>query len=118
MLDGLQSMAVEIADSTGVRMDFEVFERIAPVDPSGPGAELAGFLVRAADRAGWRLELEHDRGGVSFPNFLEDPTAAPVLDGLGPVGGGMHTREEWVDLRSLGRRIDLLAALLEHLRES
>jgi hypothetical protein len=30
----------------------------------------------------------------------------------------MHARGEWVDLRSLGRRIDLLAALLEHLRES
>jgi glutamate carboxypeptidase len=118
MLDLLRGMATEIATSTGVEMTFEVFERIAPVDPSGPGSELAEFLVGAADRAGWRLELEHDRGGVSFPNFLEDPTAVPVLDGLGPVGGGMHTRGEWVDLRSLGRRIDLLAALLEHLRES
>jgi len=118
MLDRLRGMAAEIAASTEVEMSFEVFERIAPVDPSGPGAELAGFLVGAADRAGWRLELEHDRGGVSFPNFLEDPTAVPVLDGLGPVGGGMHTREEWVDLRSLRRRIDLLAALLEHLREA
>jgi acetylornithine deacetylase/succinyl-diaminopimelate desuccinylase-like protein len=35
-----------------------------------------------------------------------------VLDGLGPVGGGMHTREEYVELRSLRRRIVLLADLL------
>lgn len=37
----------------------------------------------------------------------------PVLDGLGPVGGGMHTREEFVDLASLHRRIVLLADLFE-----
>ena len=52
------------------------------------------------------------RGGISFPNFLLDPGRIPVLDGLGPVGGGMHTREEFVDLRSLRRRIVLLADLL------
>jgi acetylornithine deacetylase/succinyl-diaminopimelate desuccinylase-like protein len=37
----------------------------------------------------------------------------PVLDGLGPVGEGMHTREEYVSLPSLARRIVLLADLLE-----
>jgi di/tripeptidase len=35
-----------------------------------------------------------------------------VLDGLGPVGGGMHTREEYLELRSLERRVVLLADLL------
>jgi di/tripeptidase len=36
----------------------------------------------------------------------------PILDGLGPIGGGMHTREEWVSLVSLERRTRLLADLL------
>jgi acetylornithine deacetylase/succinyl-diaminopimelate desuccinylase-like protein len=36
----------------------------------------------------------------------------PVLDGLGPVGDGMHTRDEFVSLPSLARRILLLADLL------
>jgi glutamate carboxypeptidase len=36
----------------------------------------------------------------------------PVVDGLGPVGDGMHTRDEWLDLGSLDRRIVLLADLL------
>ncbi len=65
-----------------------------------------------AAAAGWRLEIEEERGGISFPNFLPDPDRIPVLDGLGPIGGGMHTREEYVELRSLGRRIVLLADLL------
>ena len=63
-------------------------------------------------RAGWRLEIEDDRGGISFSNFLPDPSAIPILDGLGPVGGGMHTREEFMELESLDRRIALLADLL------
>jgi len=44
--------------------------------------------------------------------FLADPGRLPVLDGLGPVGGGMHTRDEHVHLASLQRRIVLLADLL------
>ena len=70
--------------------------------------------VVAAAR-GWRLEVERERGGISFPNFLADPGGFPVLDGLGPVGGGMHTREEHVELESLARRIVLLADLLSSL---
>ena len=34
----------------------------------------------------------------------------------GPVGDGMHTRDEWVDLDSLARRTVLLADLLASLR--
>ena len=68
--------------------------------------------MASAARRGWRLDLEEERGGISFPNFLPDPGRIPVLDGLGPVGGGMHTREEFVDLNSLRRRIVLLADLL------
>ncbi len=112
ILEKMREIAERVGREAEVDMLFEVFETIAPVDPSGPGGELAHRLVGVADGHGWRLELEHDRGGVSFPNFLPDPTAIPVLDGLGPVGGGMHTREEFLDLRSLRRRIALQAELL------
>ncbi len=98
----------------GVGMSFEEVERILPVPPSATGATLAERLVAAAAADGWILELEPDRGGVSFPNFLPDPTAAPVLDGLGPVGDGMHTRDEYVSLVSLERRIRLIATLLDY----
>ena len=56
--------------------------------------------------------IEEDRGGISFPNYLADTSTVPVVDGLGPVGDGMHTREEWLDLASLERRTVLLADLL------
>mgnify|MGYP006289227167 FL=1 len=108
----LRELADAAASEAGVEVRFEVVEDIPPVDPYGPGRRLAETLVETAARHGWTLHLEDDRGGVSFTNFLPDPSAMEVVDGLGPVGGGMHTRDEFLDLRSLRRRIALLATLL------
>ncbi|MEM8994230.1 MAG: carboxypeptidase regulatory-like domain-containing protein [Acidobacteriota bacterium] len=59
------------------------------------------------------LEIERSRRGVSFSNFLPPSPEPPRgLDGLGPVGGGMHTEEEWVSLESLHRRTAWLARML------
>ena len=36
----------------------------------------------------------------------------PTLDGLGPIGGGDHSEEEYLELDSLVPRTTLLAGLL------
>jgi glutamate carboxypeptidase len=108
----LEALARDIAVETGTSVTFATGQYIPPVDPYGPQTAWTRRAVELAATRGWDLEIEHQRGGISFPNFLPDPGRIPVLDGLGPVGGGMHTREEWVDLRSFRRRIVLLADLL------
>jgi glutamate carboxypeptidase len=108
----LQNLARNIGADTGTQIDLSIGPTIPPVDPDGPHASWCDRAVALAAERGWRLEVERERGGISFPNFLADPGRLPVLDGLGPVGGGMHTRDEHVDLGSLGRRIVLLADLL------
>ncbi len=108
----LATLAANIAAEHGLEMDFETGMTVSPVDPSGPGRRASQAAAEIAEQAGWRLEIEDDRGGISFSNFLPDPSAIPILDGLGPVGAGMHTREEYMELRSLDRRIALLADLL------
>ncbi|HEY8020844.1 MAG TPA: M20/M25/M40 family metallo-hydrolase [Thermoanaerobaculia bacterium] len=109
----LAGLAAETAAATGTEIDFHADPQIPPVDPDGPHRALAEHLIELAARQGWRLTLDRERGGISFPNFLPDPGRIPVLDGLGPVGGGMHTRDEYVDLESFRRRIVLLADLLQ-----
>jgi glutamate carboxypeptidase len=109
----LRSLAEEIAAATGTQISFERGDTIPPVDPHGPCRPWCSRAVAMAAARGWTLEVEEERGGISFPNFLPNPGQIPVLDGLGPVGGGMHTREEFVDLLSFERRIVLLADLLE-----
>lgn len=111
--EALRTLADRLARQHGVRLDYRRGERIAPVDPAKAGRVWIDRAVAAAAAGGWNLEVEEQRGGISFPNFLPAPGAIPVLDGLGPVGGGMHTRDEFLSLPSLERRIALIADLLE-----
>jgi glutamate carboxypeptidase len=111
----LEALAERVASEHGVTARFTGGAAVAPVDPHGPGAALARRVVELAATRGFRLEIEEDRGGISFPNFLADPGRVPVVDGLGPVGDGMHTRDEWLDLRSLERRVFLFADVLAEL---
>ncbi|MEW6336105.1 MAG: M20/M25/M40 family metallo-hydrolase [Acidobacteriota bacterium] len=108
----LETLTVEVGAERAVTMRFEVGLRVPPVDSRGANAEMVRRTVELAAKRGLRLSVEEDRGGISFPNYLADPGRVPVIDGLGPVGVGMHTREEALDLRSLARRIVLLADLL------
>jgi glutamate carboxypeptidase len=108
----LQQLVAETATATGTEMVLEFDDGVPPVDPMGPQRPWCERAVSLAAARGWRLEIEDDRGGISFPNFLADPGRVPVLDGLAPVGGGMHTREEFLDWRSFERRTWLLFDLL------
>jgi glutamate carboxypeptidase len=52
-----------------------------------------------------------ETGGASDGNTTS-AAGTPTLDGLGPVGGGAHAADEWLDLASVVPRVTLLAALI------
>lgn len=52
-------------------------------------------------------------GGAADVNFM-DREGISILDGLGPIGGGYHTSEEFVVLGSLQTRSLALARFLKH----
>ena len=83
----LEELARDVAAATGTSLSFSAGAVIPPVDPNSPHAALSHRTVELAAARGWTLEIEKERGGISFPNFLPDPNRMPVLDGLGPVGG-------------------------------
>jgi glutamate carboxypeptidase len=116
VLGELAALADRIAADSEVAMTFGTGATIAPFDPHGPGASLLQRAIAIGAARGFELDVETDRGGISFPNFLSDPGRTPVIDGLGPVGDGMHVRGEYLDLDSLERRVVLLADLLESLK--
>lgn len=53
-------------------------------------------------------------GGASESSLAFD-AGVPTLDGLGPVGGGFHTDDEYVELKSLTPRLYLLTKLIMEL---
>lgn len=70
-------------------------------------------LWEAVRRSGSALGLDLDEvfvGGGSDGNITSVYT--PTVDGLGPVGGGAHARDEHVELDSLPERAALLALVL------
>jgi len=76
--------------------------------------EAQGRLLAIADRilAGWDIPVEPiGTGGGSDGNFTA-AIGTPTLDALGPMGGGAHSPEEYLDLTSLPDRIALVASLI------
>ncbi|PJJ65099.1 M20 family metallopeptidase [Compostimonas suwonensis] len=104
-----------------------VFESLVPRDPRARIAVSGGwnrpvmertasvaamFALAAAlgERLGEHLE-EVAVGGASDGNFAA-ALGLPVLDGLGAVGGGAHSADEWVDLSAMPVRAALLAGIV------
>jgi glutamate carboxypeptidase len=84
-------------------------------------ATASGQLFTVAQRACRELGLapvgEEHVGGGSDGNFAA-AVGAQVLDGLGAVGEGPHTRTEWISETALAERAALLARLVELLTNS
>lgn len=83
---------------------FPVMERLPATDlllarVAAVGAEL-GLSIGAVAT-----------GGASDANLIAT-LGVPVLDGLGPIGGGMHAADEHVDIGSLPDRIALVAGTI------
>ena len=107
---GVASMLALVAQGDGVR--FEVTRGVTrPVwKPDGRG--LALFEHAQGIARGLGLTLSHmSAGGGSDGNFT-GAMGVPTLDGLGPMGAGVHTLEEHVFVDSLASRGRLLAGLL------
>ena len=56
-------------------------------------------------------------GGASDANTTAG-MGVPTLDGLGPVGGGAHGPDEWLDLSSVVPRVAMLATLIARAGEA
>jgi glutamate carboxypeptidase len=101
---------------------------MAALEPTIPGARIAvrgglnrGPLPRQASESLYRrlLGLGYDVGaaevgGGSDGNFTA-ALGVPTLDGLGPVGGGAHARDEHVLVDQMPRRAEMVARLMEDL---
>jgi len=81
-----------------------------PMERSSDTAKLFALARQISSEMGITLE-EGSTGGGSDGNF----TAAigiPTLDGLGPIGRGAHSLEEYVDVDSLPQRAALIDELV------
>jgi glutamate carboxypeptidase len=90
-----------------------VVRRLHERPPMERTAAIAAGVERAREIAALiGLDLsEGAAGGASDANFLA-PLGIPVLDGLGPDGGGAHAVDEHIRVESLAERTVLLGLLI------
>lgn len=75
--------------------------------PSEASERMVGRIIAAGQDLGLKLVAER-RGGSSDAALAAD-AGCPSLCGLGAVGGGFHTDQEWIQLSSLKSRTALAA---------
>lgn len=107
----LRSAAAGLRPGDGrARIEIEELHSRLPLARTPAIAAAAAWARTLAGTLG--LELgEGSAGGVSDAN-LAALAEVPILDGIGPVGGGAHARDEWVDVDSLVERTALVALML------
>ncbi|MFT3863764.1 MAG: M20/M25/M40 family metallo-hydrolase [Solirubrobacterales bacterium] len=93
------------------RLEWPELHSRPPLVRTAAGTAAAARVRELAAQLGLAEIGEGAAGGVSDAN-LAATAAVPVLDGIGPVGGGAHALEEWVDVDSLVDRSALIALLL------
>lgn len=93
-----------------VSCSIELGDRFAPMPRTEAIGQLAERAITLAARLGFELR-DVATGGGSDANGIAG-LGVPVLDGLGPIGGGDHSADEYLELDSIVPRTTLLAALL------
>ncbi|MEK6710045.1 MAG: M20 family metallopeptidase, partial [Nitrospinota bacterium] len=95
----------------GTKLAFERRGGRLAMERNAKTGWLIGLAAEVAREAGFTL-THTPTGGGSDGNFLS-PLGVPVLDGLGPVGGNLHTEAEYLEVPTLAQRAALIAGLVE-----
>ncbi len=110
----LQSIQ-EIAKEDPLPIEI-VIHSLRPPKPFNDEAKKLFELARAcSEEMGETLSWEPS-GGVCDGNFLSS-AGLPTIDTLGGVGGDIHTANEYVELNSIPKRIELIYRLLKRIVE-
>ncbi|MFF8818934.1 MULTISPECIES: M20/M25/M40 family metallo-hydrolase [Leucobacter] len=95
----------------GTELTLAAIDHCPPMEETAAGSALAQRALAIARELGFTPGLART-GGVSDSNRIA-ARGIVTLDGLGPVGGGDHSENEWLDLASVPDRVSLLAALID-----
>jgi len=93
------------------KVNVELRRGFPPMPPSPVTDALAKKANDIYGELGRQLTLEHTGGAADAS--LMFALGVPTLDGLGIVGGGIHTPQEYAEIDSIAPRIYLLARLIQ-----
>lgn len=96
---------------------FTVEDDCPPFSATSASRSLLKFYLKTVDKIEGRPIRAEKAGGAGDVNYMSRKGVV-VLDGLGPIGGKMHTNEEFIYLPSLSTRAEAMAKFLERATEA
>lgn len=87
---------------------FDIVDDCQPFDVAQGSDRIVQLLCRSIEKREGRPVPVAKAGGAGDVNHMSREGLL-ILDGLGPVGGGMHTIGEFIDLDSIQTRAEALA---------
>ncbi|MFW6026218.1 MAG: M20 family metallopeptidase [Candidatus Woesearchaeota archaeon] len=96
---------------SGIKVDLDGGVKRPPMNSN----EKTEYLCNIIEKVGKKLNIDIKwayTGGGSDANFSA-ALGIPTIDGMGPVGGGFHSSKEFLDLKTIEPRIELLKRVIE-----
>jgi glutamate carboxypeptidase len=110
--DASEIVRKRLVPDTDVTVNVEL--RRPPFSRNAPSERLAAWADRIYHELGKSIEPVAMRYGTDAGFVYRAGNSAPaVLEGLGVVGDGLHTADEWADLDSVPPRLYLTVRMLE-----
>jgi len=103
-------------DLPGTRATLNLWQHRPPMPWTTETDRMAALVTAASEAMGTNIPTIPTMGG-SDANLIANQ-GVPALCGLGPVGGAMMTRDEYIELPTLTERAALVAALAHELSVS
>lgn len=101
------------SESAQPRLDLDLFNH----RPGLPATDHTVWFLDLVREVGASVAVEVDAidSLAAGSSAFVDSMRIPVLDGMGPIGGGLMTADEYVEVASLATRGALLVATIERL---
>lgn len=114
LLARLEALAAEVNARDGFSLELKTRFNRPPKESLPAEAKLFPEWQRAARDVGLAPFTWVHTGGASDGNFLS-VAGLPCLDGLGPIGDGLHSNREFVVVPTIAERAQVVALVLHRL---
>lgn len=95
----------------GAKTEYELADDCPPTFQSSESRPFIAQYIRSIDQAEGRQVLAGKSGGAADSNYFSR-SGIIIIDGLGPIGGKMHSESEFVTLASLETRAEAFKRFL------
>lgn len=112
VIERLHAVAARVEEQTGASVGVQTYDHRRGVLWN----DRTDALLSLAASIGSELEIDVDAfvSSAAGSSAFADP-ASSILDGLGPIGGGLMTTHEHIEIDSIAPRAALLAGLIDAL---